>query len=273
MRIAVWHDPPPGGAQRSLSEILKRLAERHTLDIFRLGDASLDATAEQAYGLNVEVVPFQQHEHRRFAAYWNDWLAFRRFQEEERLERALARRIDAGSYDVAFVSVLRWGQAPALLRFLHTPAVYFCHEPPRRFYEPWCRPGAGPLTLFERGRLLWRWPARTLQENWIRERDVLHVRNAVLIITNSQYTRRRINEVYGREAHVCYLGVDAQRFVPGTARPAPGVISVGALEPHKGFDFVIRALARIPAGRRPPLTVVGPGGNPRMPAYLQDLAR
>lgn len=49
LRIAVWHDPPSGGAQRSLSEMLSRLQQRgHAIDIFRLGEAHHDATSEQA---------------------------------------------------------------------------------------------------------------------------------------------------------------------------------------------------------------------------------
>jgi glycosyltransferase involved in cell wall biosynthesis len=35
------------------------------------------------------------------------------------------------------------------------------------------------------------------------------------------------------------------------------VLSVGAIEPHKGFDFLIRSIARIPASTRPRLIIVG----------------
>jgi type III pantothenate kinase len=92
------------------------------------------------------------------------------------------------------------------------------------------------------------------------------------VATNSRYTARRIRAVYGRSAQVCYLGVDANRFTPSVAPPATRVLSVGTLEPHKGFDFVIQALGTIRAAHRPSLTIVGRGGHSRMPAALRRLA-
>ena len=28
-----------------------------------------------------------------------------------------------------------WTQAPLVLKYLRTPAIYYCHEPPRHMYE------------------------------------------------------------------------------------------------------------------------------------------
>src|SRR6185437_13188857 len=95
---------------------------------------------------------------------------------------------------------------------------------------------------------------------------VRHARAATMLVANSRFTARWIRAVYGRQAEVCYLGVDADQFALAQ-RPRCGVISVGALEAHKGFDFVIRALGRIEQGRRPPLTIVGSPGNRHMPDY------
>ncbi len=269
----MWHDPPSGGAQRAFSEVLSRLARRHRVDVFRLGSGPGGPTSESAYGLPVRPVPFSTRHHRRRGLYWNDWLTLRDYLDEERLERQLAAEIGGGGYDIVLVSVLRWGYAPALLRYAALPAVYFCHEPPRRFYEPWCRPQAAPLTAFERGRLIWRWPAQRLLDRWVRDRDRRHVRSAAAVLTNSHYTAERIRSVYSVPAEVCYLGVDAARFQPAN-RPADPrqVLSVGTLEAHKGFDFVIESLAAVPASIRPHLVIVGSGGHPRMPDRLQSLA-
>ena len=122
-------------------------------------------------------------------------------------------------------------------------------------------------------RLVWRWPTRALLDGRIRRLDRRHVRAAQQVLTNSEYTRERIRAWYGRAAAVCYLGVDTRRFQPGPLKPSSReVISVGALEAHKGFDFVIRALGKLPAGRRPTLTIVGSTGHPRMRSYLAALA-
>lgn len=274
MRIAVWHDPPMGGAQRALSEMLRRLPEHgHAVDIYRLGRVGDDATSENAYGLPARVIPFQPRRHQRLAFYWNDFLSYRDFCDEEQLEADLARSLDNAEYDVVLCSVLRWGIAPSLLRFCRTPSVYYCHEPPRRFYEPWCRPDAAPLSLFERSRLLWRWPSQQLLDRWVQAHDRSNVQSASLVLSNSRYTQQTVQKVYGLAAEVCYLGVDCTRFYPGTAvKRGVGVVTVGALEAHKGFDFLIEALALLPQDIRPPLTIVGSGGHPNMPAHLGRMA-
>src|SRR5262249_51552132 len=96
---------------------------------------------------------------------------------------------------------------------------------------------------------------------------------AGLVLTNPRHTAANVQAIYGREAEVCYLGVDTERFFPAETPVQPTrVMSVGMLEAHKGFDFVIRALGHIPGARRPALTVVGRGGHPRMPRVLRALA-
>lgn len=274
LRIAVWHDPPMGGAQRSFSEMLLHLSKRgHSIDVYRRGQPNEDATSESAYGIQVHLVPFAQRRHRRLASYWNDFQTLRDLKDEERLEEEMARTVDAAGYDVLLCSVLRDGTAPSLLRFSQTPTIYYCHEPPRRFYEPWCRPEAAPLSAIERGRLLWRWPTQRLLDRWSQKHDRLNVQSASLVLTNSLYTSQRVREVYQREAEVCYLGVDAYRFAPAPKTGArAGVVSIGRLEAHKGFDFLIEALGLLPESIRPPLTIVGSGGHPNMPLYLRKLA-
>ena len=273
MRIAVWHDPPSGGARRAIDELVRRLARRHTVDLYRQVKRSEIVPPWPIDGVRVEDIVFQPRAQRRLGFVWSDVIVYRDLLDLDRRERTLAAQIDDRDYDLVLVSVLRTGQAPSALSYLRTPTVYYCHEPPRRFWEPWCRPEAAPLSRYERLRLLWRWPTRSLIDSAIRRRDQRNVCRADLVLTNSEYTRRRIQEVYHRDATVCYLGVDLERFRPTVERSATqSVVSVGALEAHKGFAFVIHALGAIPAERRPDLTIVGASGHPRMPAHLQQLA-
>ncbi|MEK7734131.1 MAG: tyrosine-type recombinase/integrase, partial [Pseudomonadota bacterium] len=79
--------------------------------------------------------------------------------------------IDAGEYDVVFVNACRFLQAPSVLRYLVTPSVYYCHEPPRRFVQAACRSDAGPLTLYQRLRSSWHAPARKLLDGVLARRD------------------------------------------------------------------------------------------------------
>jgi glycosyltransferase involved in cell wall biosynthesis len=252
VRLAVWHDPPPGGARRAFDELLVRLAQRHAIELFQ--------------------VEHRPHVHRRGAPYWNDWQTLQDLRRLEAVEASAAARINAAGFDGVLTSVLRTAIAPALPRFLQTPSLYYCHEPPRRFYERWCRPDAAPLTAYERARRIWRLPAQAYLDRWARRADVAGVRAATSVATNSRYTAGRIQVVYDRTASVCYLGVDHTRFRPGDPAPPGRVLSVGSLEAHKGFDFLIRALGRVSRARRPSLTIVGRGGHPRMPSMLRRLA-
>ena len=51
------------------------------------------------------------------------------------------------------------------------------------------------------------------------------------------------------------------------------MLSVGAIEPAKGHDFLVRSLARISPGRRPPLEVVADRAVELERCYLEELAR
>ncbi len=53
----------------------------------------------------------------------------------------------------------------------------------------------------------------------------------------------------------------------------PYVCSVGALRPHKGFDFLINSLAFIPSDRRPALVIACNAINTLEKAYLEGLAQ
>jgi glycosyltransferase involved in cell wall biosynthesis len=275
MRIALCHYPPPGGAGRALDQLARHLASRHTVVVYRLHESAArgdGATMLAASALD-EVVAYRAFRRRRFALYLNDWGEYRALTRVEAAWQTVAQRVDEGGYDVGLVSICRHSHAPAVLRHLQTPAAYFCHEPPRRLYEPWCRPDAAPQSPYVRLRQAWQQPARALLDEAVRRSDARNVRAVAAVLTNSCYTARRVRAVYHREAAVSYLGVDPETFHPDPgASPGGRVISVGSLEAHKGFDFVIRSLGRIPYQRRPLLTIVGATGHPRMPAYLSQLA-
>jgi glycosyltransferase involved in cell wall biosynthesis len=74
------------------------------------------------------------------------------------------------------------------------------------------------------------------------ERDVLA--GAAAVVTTSEWTRRRLRELYGIAAHVAEPGVDAADLAPGTAA-GDALLCVAALTPGKGHDVLLDALATV----------------------------
>lgn len=76
-----------------------------------------------------------------------------------------------------------------------------------------------------------------------RERDVLAA--AADVVVTSDWTRRRLGELYGLSAervHVAEPGVDAAPLAPGTAA-GKALLCVAAVTPGKGHDVLLDALA------------------------------
>src|SRR5438067_2936802 len=92
---------------------------------------------------------------------------------------------------------------------------------------------------------------------------------ASIILTNSQYTRAGLADDCDLAATVCSPGVDLPHLVRRTE--GDYVVSVGALEAHKGFDLVIDALGMLPLPR-PPLHIIANDGNPDVRSRLEKQA-
>lgn len=272
MRIAFFHNHPSGGAARALHELGKQLTSRHDIDVYTLSTGDEQALPSSTYAVNVTSFPFQEQRPIRLGFYLNDWRRFSDLNRLEQVYQATAQAIDAEGYDVVLVNACRFLQTPSLLPHLATPNVYYCHEPPRRFLQRVCRENAGPLTMYQRLRSSWHRPATMLLDSVIARRDRRNFSAAGTVLTNSLFTAGVIEKYYGGRAQVCRLGVDAGRFQPSADCGRDYVLSVGALEPHKGFDFVVRSIALLPNETRPELVIVANYVNPGVATNLQRLA-
>lgn len=105
-------------------------------------------------------------------------------------------------------------------------------------------------------------------------------RNADLIVAVSQAEAATATTRLGADPEnvaIVVPGVDSSTFTPATTpgEPGPGYIVVAArLEPLKGIDLAISALAEVPAESRPQLRIIG--GPTRVgdgyPQHLRELA-
>jgi glycosyltransferase involved in cell wall biosynthesis len=273
MRIALYHNLPPGGALRVVQEHTRRSTSTHDYDLFRIvapqreeytirGDGS-PAEDIASHVSSVHEYPLRAPSSSGRARTWLRPLLELRAAIE--LQRTIAADIDAGTYDLALVHGCHISQSPALLEHLKTPSVYFMQEPRRASFEFDYRPeSSGPPHLRAR---------RALVERMKRRVDMTAARAAGDVLCNSYYSRESIARAYGRDASVCYLGVDEQVFRPlPSSATRQGVVAVGGLEPFKGHELVIRALGRVPASTRPSLSVVYERSSLGQEQGLVDLA-
>lgn len=241
MRIAFFHNLPPGGGKRSAYEWVKYMSERHEVDLY-----IYDSSAENFLDIRPLVNKTVLIGGARASShgYFGRLFALNRVH---RLSRQLAKEIDSAGYDLAFVMQCQVSNSPFVLRHLKTPSLYFCHEPLARMLEPHypARWKEGYFSMVKRQVV-----------NAYISLDRKNAIKALLICTSSLYSRESLYKAYGVYPRLNYPGVDTERFHPlGDERKAI-VLSVGSLNPSKGHDFVIRSVGMIRHEDRPIVRIV-----------------
>ncbi len=252
MKVALYHNLPSGGALRVLSEYVRARRREHEFELFA------PTSASDFFGIG-GFVPTQWIEVPGGTGLLAD---YRKLRAVPRFGREAARRIDAGGFDAVLATASFLTQAPEVLPYLRTPSLYFCPEPLRGVYEKEREPfTANPKTAAKRA-------VRAAYDRRRVRFDRRAVRKATAVAVNSKYTRRNVRKVYGVASDVVRHGVDTKAFRPGRTAREPFVLSVGALHPLKGHQFVIEALGLLERSARPRLVVIGDRGD-----YGPELAR
>lgn len=273
LRIAVYHNLHSGGALRALHGMLKGLEGRFQFDLYapscsenRFFDLLSLVDTHSIYAFKPLPQLRQPFGRLNYAARYLDLFRI------EALQKKIAREIDRKNYDLVFIHHCQFTQAPAILRYLKTPTVYYLNEPLRSAYEPPVFRSYSVKRSYKQAldRL------DLLRALYLRRRkkiDQAATRSASLILANSFYTRETAYRVYGKDARVVYPGIDADAFKPVAAAKDGGLLSVGALTPLKGFDFIIRSLALLPPGQRPALTIASNYQELSEKRYLEQMSR
>ncbi|MCG2796037.1 MAG: glycosyltransferase family 4 protein [Actinomycetia bacterium] len=267
LRIAVFHDLPSGGGKRALFEYCRELTRRgHVVDAYIPESANEVFLPLDEVVRDKRVYPVRFQEMTSKIARGSNPL-FRFIGFHLRLfglvlcQRQIARDVNAGVYDLAFVHHSAYTQSPFILRYLKIPSLYYLEEPNRWLYE---------APLAEHGV-----PGRSLSSSYsrvmLRRIDRTNTMLATSILTNSYYSHESILRAYGTNSQVCYLGVNTDTFHRvGGRRRGDYVLSVGGLHVEKGFRFIIRALGQLERSIRPRLVIVADRGeSPEREALLQ----
>lgn len=272
MRIALFHNLPSGGAKRTVLEQIKRLAERHQVDLYSLSTADHSFCDLTRYVGKVRV--------RRFVRLPRLSSPLGRLNQGIRtldilrinsLMRQLANEINSERYDIALVHPCRYTTSPSILRYLNIPSLYYRHDVVRSIHEPqvarpYERAGGFRETVDRVDPLLssYRW--------FLEHEDFISMRAATRVVTNSCFVRESLMRLYGTSTSVCYHGVDLDFFSPNGSTRSGFVLSVGMLSARKRFDFLIESIGTIPRNNRPNLIIVSNSRIAGEAAHLRSVA-
>jgi len=144
--------------------------------------------------------------------------------------------INSGGYDLALVMQCKVTNSPYLLKYLDIPSLYVCHEPSSKINEPHYNQDKlkGIFSFLKK-----------IVISYIIKIDRINAKKATLISTSSLYSCEDLYRNYGVHPKLNYLGVDAEKFRPLDIPKESYVLSVGALNPAKAQDFLIKSVATL----------------------------
>lgn len=235
MKIAVFHELPPGGARKAVNEIAKRLKKRHQLDSFIVDERFPEE--ELKYFGNVNYFKFAPMPWRG-----KNWIA-RIYKDSFELlklyilHRKISRKINSGGYDLVFVHGSKYTEAPFLLRLLRIPSIFYSHNPYyRKGYE----------SIFNNSNLNWIRRIYEHLNNAVRKFiDRKNIKRATYVLANSKYTQLQIYNTYSIASEVYYLGVNEKLFNYSKKEKDIDILFIGSYHPVDGLQFLKEALKKI----------------------------
>jgi len=247
MKIAVFHNLPPGGAKRVLFEQVKALSRNHELHFFKLTSTDESFLDIRPYCKKVFVYQFEIESNLPsfFARLQKD---FQNFLKLHWVHKKIAKEINSRGYDVALIHTDMFIEAPFLLRYLSIPSLYYDQEMLAIVYvkEFEFKEKVGFLkTSYE-----------LLTRKIRKEIDKKNAKKAFFTMTNSKFMKNHIKKVYGVDSKVCYPGVDSRVFKKAGSKK-PKVLFVGSRKRVEGYDLVRKAVDIVNRKIKTELEVLG----------------
>lgn len=263
MKIAVFHNLPPGGAKRTIYEEVKHLSKKHEVYLYEYSSTNeqyknLTSFVKRIFKFNFEI---RSNLPGFLARLQKD---FQNFIKLPLVHFKIARQINSGGYDVVLVHADKYTQAPFLLSFLKVPSLYFCQEYLRIAYEK-------ELMFNESVMFLKKW-YEGLTRRLRKYIDKKNAQAADVILANSRFTQDNIKKAWGLDSKVCHLGVDVKVFRPIHDRKINQALFIGEKSKINGYDLVLRVLQLIDKKIRPEIKVLGGRSNKIMKDNDKDLA-
>jgi glycosyltransferase involved in cell wall biosynthesis len=247
MKIAIYHNLPPGGGKRTVYEQIKYLSQKHDLDLYELSSTDEEYLNVRPFCKNVYTFTFKLpknvHGIKRLIKDFNNFFTL------NLQHKIIAKQINESDYDVCLVHPSAYTQAPFILRYLKKPTLYFCEEYLRIVYEK-------ELEFTEKvgfHKKIYEMVTRLIRKKIDRD----NARSADLVVANSKFTQKNIQKAYKIKAEYCHLGVDTKIFKKTTKKRGNYVLVVGDKDEAGGFDFANKIIKNIPAKIRPQIKRLG----------------
>lgn len=237
MKIALFHNVPPGGAKRAAYEEVKYLSKNHDVYLYQYKNTDESFLNIQPFVKEVNKYDFELKSNLPsiFNRLQRD---YQNFYLLNKLHKNIAKEINDNNYDVILIHPDSFTQAPFLLKHTKTPSLYFCEEYLRLVYEEQFR-FKEKVNIFKR-----------LYENYTRQIrkyiDRKHAKSVNLVVANSRFTKNNIDKAYDINARYCRLGVDPSVFRrPKNNKKGNYVLFIGERDDRLGYGLVKEAVLKL----------------------------
>lgn len=287
-KIAIYHNLTSGGSKRELNEFTKRFNRNgNTVHLYGHNiekNSYLDLTDCVA---ETYLFPFNLINKILFTLPFlksiiNLLIDLLNIQKIDNVSKSMARQIDKNNYDFVFVHHNKdYVQSPFILKYLKTKSFYFCAEPFRKFYEKGVfnekKNKSSNRNLVEVYTTLTNFidkPCKNYIYKKIKAYDHENIKHCDFVLTNSYFSRENILAAYGVNAKVVHLGGDSLPKLNNNqlVHEKNSIISVGAINGLKGYEFIVQALGTINEDERPMFIIVGNATSKLYLSKIQTLA-
>ncbi|WP_414468695.1 glycosyltransferase family 4 protein [Methanobacterium sp. ACI-7] len=272
LKIAVFHNLPSGGAKRALYGYVKYLSlSGHEVDVFIPSTAEEEFLPLKNVANSVNEFPVENKMLKSIFPKL-DYIPplFQIYLKKiENAEKEIAETINSKNYDVVFSEQDQYTLSPYFLKYNKKPLAYYCPQPLRN--------DAISKVIFQNKDTSISALAIRMGRNYFMNKGLKLDKNnasyAKYILTNSYFTHESILRAYGLNSFVSYLGIDTELFKPIDVPEEDFVLSVGTCTPEKGYEFIVRSLAKIDAKTRPKFIIVSNSSFEPFRIYLEKLAK
>ena len=271
-KLGVYHSLPVGGARRSAFEHASRLIRNFEVSYFNIGDLDSGVLDIADIATSSLSLPFSRsRELKSPFGRLNSIIRILDLFRLQALSKNLSSTINHSGSRAILAHTCMYCQTPLLLQYLTIPSVYYCHEHNRILHEK--------TTRVEQKRADFRKtmdqidPFRHYYHSWLSKMEKKGLFSATKVLVNSRFSQTMLLKTYGVSSSVCYNGVDCSGFRNLGLSKDHHVLSIGAIAPIKGFDYIIEELGLIAQSRRPALVIVGFSAQGEELRYLREMAR